>query len=65
MSRFSDSEREHIRAMFRRLANIQADQVIAQLEANPNATIKIDVPAAVMLEDDIRTAAKLAGGQHE
>ena len=51
--------------MFRQLADIQANQVIARLEANPNATIKIDVPAAAMVERDIRRLANLDGGQHE
>ena len=44
MSRFTDEERADIRAMFRRLADIQADQVIEQLEANPNALMQIDIP---------------------
>ena len=65
MSRFTDTERAEIRAMFRQLADIQASQVIARLEANPNATIKIDVPAAAMVERDIRRLANLDGGQHE
>ena len=54
MSRFTDTERAEIRAMFRQLADIQASQVIARLEANPNATIKIDVPGGAVVEHDIR-----------
>lgn len=57
MSRFTDEERADIRAMFRRLADVQADQVIARLEANPNALVQIDVPAAAMVEADIRQLA--------
>lgn len=59
MSRFTDEERADIRAMFRRLADVQADQVIARLEANPNALVQIDVPAAAMVEADIRQLAGL------
>ena len=59
MSRFTDAERADIRAMFRRLADVQADQVIARLEANPNALVQIDVPAAAMVEADIRQLAGL------
>lgn len=44
MSRFTDAEREEIRAMFRQLADIQAAATIAQLEANPNAVLVIDTP---------------------
>lgn len=54
MSRFTDSEREEIRAMFRQLADIQANQVIARLEANPSAKIKIDLPSGAVVEHDIR-----------
>lgn len=59
MSRFTDEERADIRAMFRRLADVQAEQVIARLEANPNALVQIDVPAAAMVEADIRQLAGL------
>ena len=59
MSRFTDEQRADIRAMFRRLADVQADQVIARLEANPNALVQIDVPAAAMVEADIRQLAGL------
>ena len=59
MSRFTAEERADIRAMFRRLADVQADQVIARLEANPNALVQIDVPAAAMVEADIRQLAGL------
>ena len=59
MSRFTDEERADIRAMFRRLADVQADQVIARLEANPNALVQIDVPAVAMVEADIRQLAGL------
>jgi hypothetical protein len=44
MSRFTDEERAEIRAMFQRLADIQADQIIAKLEANPDALMQIDIP---------------------
>lgn len=59
MSRFTDEERADIRAMFRRLADVQAEQVIARLEANANALVQIDVPAAAMVEADIRQLAGL------
>lgn len=44
MSRFTDTEREEIRAMFRQLADIQASQIIASLEANPDKVLTLDIP---------------------
>lgn len=64
MSRFTDAEREEIRAMFRQLADIQAAATIAQLEANPNATIQISVPTGE-LHDGGDTLITVLGGQHE
>ena len=61
MSRFTQAERDEIRTLFRQLADIQAAQVIQRLEANPNAVVQIDVPAAAMIENDIRNLAGLGG----
>ena len=64
MSRFTDAEREEIRAMFRQLADIQAAQVIGRLEANPNATIQISIPTGE-LHDGGDTLITVLGGQDE
>lgn len=64
MSRFTDEERADIRAMFRRLADVQADQVIARLEANPDATIQISVPTGE-LHDGGETLITVLGTEDE
>lgn len=43
MAKLTDEERQQIRAAFNRLADIQADAVIAKIEA-ANTTVTIDVP---------------------
>lgn len=44
MSRFTDEERVEIRSLFRRLADIQANIAIKQLEADASATLEIRFP---------------------
>lgn len=61
MGRLTKAERDEIRTLFRQLADIQAGQIIERLEANPNAVVQIDVPAAAMIENDIRDLAGLGG----
>ena len=43
MAKLTDAERQEIRRLFMRLADIQADATIAKLEAD-NAQVTIDVP---------------------
>lgn len=56
MTRLTDEERAHIRGAFARLAEIQADAVIAKLEANPAHKVTIDTPGDPWQH---------FGGQHE
>lgn len=61
MRQFTQAERDEIRTLFRQLADIQAEAIIAKLEANPDAKLQIEVPAARMIEADIRNLA----GMHD
>lgn len=59
MAKLTDDERQEIRRLFMRLADIQADATIAKLEADANAQVIIDVPQETLIASDIRALAGL------